>query len=88
MKKVVMSVAACALLMPSFATAKDQTFTGEIIDSQCAKKRLARDDVEERGHGRQGSERSHDQEDVYAELCEDGRKVRLVQHHEEDCLRT
>jgi len=37
MKKVVMSVAVCALLVPGFATAKDQTFTGEIMDSQCAK---------------------------------------------------
>jgi hypothetical protein len=37
MKKFVMSVAACTLLMPGFAAAKDQTFTGEIMDSQCAK---------------------------------------------------
>lgn|SRR5215472_2057124 len=37
MKKVIMSVAACTLLMPGFAAAKDQTFTGEIMDSQCAK---------------------------------------------------
>jgi hypothetical protein len=37
MKKVIMNVAACTLLMPGFAAAKDQTFTGEIMDSQCAK---------------------------------------------------
>ena len=37
MKKLAISVAACTLLMPSFAAAKDQTFTGEIMDSQCAK---------------------------------------------------
>jgi hypothetical protein len=37
MKKVVMSVAVCILLVPGFAAAKDQTFTGEIMDSQCAK---------------------------------------------------
>jgi hypothetical protein len=37
MKRLVMSVAVCALLLPGFATAKDQTFTGEIMDSQCAK---------------------------------------------------
>src|SRR5258708_27793290 len=37
MKRLVMSLAVCALLLPGFATAKDQTFTGEIMDSQCAK---------------------------------------------------
>jgi len=37
MKKLVMSVAVCALLLPGFATAKDHSFTGEIMDSQCAK---------------------------------------------------
>jgi hypothetical protein len=42
------------------------------------KERLARNDVEERGHGRQGSERSHGQEDVQPELRQDGRKVRPV----------
>lgn len=37
MKKLVLSVAACTLLMPGFAAAKDKTFSGEIMDSQCAK---------------------------------------------------
>ncbi len=37
MKKLVMSVAACTLLLPGFAAAKDKTFSGEIMDSQCAK---------------------------------------------------
>src|SRR5258707_12531083 len=37
MKRLVMSLAVCALLLPGFATAKDQTFTGEIMDSQGAK---------------------------------------------------
>ena len=37
MKKLVLSVSACTLLMPGFAAAKDKTFTGEIMDSQCAK---------------------------------------------------
>jgi len=37
MKKLVLSVGACTLLMPGFAAAKDKTFTGEIMDSQCAK---------------------------------------------------
>jgi hypothetical protein len=37
MKKLAISIAACTLLMPGFAAAKDQTFTGEIMDSQCAK---------------------------------------------------
>ena len=37
MKKLVMSIAACLLLMPGLAVAKDKTFNGEIMDSQCAK---------------------------------------------------
>ena len=37
MNKLVLGVAACALVMPGFASAKDKTFTGEIMDSQCAK---------------------------------------------------
>lgn len=37
MKKLVMAIAACTLLVPAFATAKDKTFSGEIMDSQCAK---------------------------------------------------
>ncbi len=37
MKKIVLGVAACSLLLPGFATAKDKTFSGEIMDSQCAK---------------------------------------------------
>jgi len=37
MKKLIMSVTAFAVLMPGLAAAKDQTFTGEIMDSQCAK---------------------------------------------------
>jgi hypothetical protein len=31
------SIAACALLAPGLATAKEQTFNGEIMDSPCAK---------------------------------------------------
>jgi len=37
MKKLVMTIAACTLLTPGLALAKDQTFAGEIMDSQCAK---------------------------------------------------
>ena len=37
MNKLVLGVAAGTLLMPGFASAKDKTFTGEIMDSQCAK---------------------------------------------------
>ena len=37
MKKLILSVAACTLLVPGFAAAKDKTFSGEIMDSQCAK---------------------------------------------------
>ena len=37
MNKLVLGVAACTLLMPGFASAKDKTFIGEIMDSQCAK---------------------------------------------------
>ena len=37
MKKLVLSVAVCTLLVPGFAAAKDKTFSGEIMDSQCAK---------------------------------------------------
>ena len=37
MKKLVLSVAACTLLVPGFAAAKDKSFSGEIMDSQCAK---------------------------------------------------
>jgi uncharacterized protein DUF5818 len=37
MKKIVMSVTACVLLLPGLAVAKDTTFKGEIMDSQCAK---------------------------------------------------
>ncbi|SRR5229473_771771 len=37
MNKLALGVVTCALLMPGFALAKDKTFTGEIMDSQCAK---------------------------------------------------
>jgi len=37
MKKLVMSAVACTLLMPGLAAAKDKSFSGEIMDSQCAK---------------------------------------------------
>jgi hypothetical protein len=37
MKKLMLSIAAGLLLAPGFATAKDTTFSGEIMDSQCAK---------------------------------------------------
>jgi type 1 fimbria pilin len=32
-----MSITACILLAPGFAAAKDMTFSGEIMDSPCAK---------------------------------------------------
>lgn len=35
--KAILAIATFALLLPGFATAKDQTFRGEIMDSQCAK---------------------------------------------------
>ena len=37
MKKLIMSITACMLLAPGLAAAKDMTFNGEIMDSQCAK---------------------------------------------------
>jgi len=37
MKKLLMSIAAGALLVPGLAMAKDTIFTGEIMDSACAK---------------------------------------------------
>jgi hypothetical protein len=37
MKKLVLSIAAGLLLAPGLAAAKDTTFSGEIMDSQCAK---------------------------------------------------
>jgi uncharacterized protein DUF5818 len=37
MKKLITSIAACLLLAPGFVAAKDTTFNGEIMDSQCAK---------------------------------------------------
>jgi hypothetical protein len=37
MKKLIMSIAACVLLAPGFATAKETTFSGEIMDDACAK---------------------------------------------------
>ncbi len=37
MKKLVLSIAACTLLLPAFAAGKDKAFSGEIMDSQCAK---------------------------------------------------
>ena len=37
MKKLLMSIAAGKLLVPGLAMAKDTTFTGEIMDSACAK---------------------------------------------------
>ena len=37
MKRLIMSIAACALLAPGLAAAKEQTFNGEIMDSPCAK---------------------------------------------------
>jgi hypothetical protein len=36
MKKLIISITACVLLLPGLATAKDQTFKGEIMDSPCA----------------------------------------------------
>src|SRR5258708_10188637 len=51
MKKFVWSVAACTLLMPGFAAAKDQTFTGEIMDSQCAKNGSHAMMLKKEGHG-------------------------------------
>ena len=37
MKKLAMSVITCMLMVPGFAAAKDKTFSGEIMDSQCSK---------------------------------------------------
>jgi len=37
MRRLAVSIGVCALLLPAFATAKDKTFSGEIMDSQCAK---------------------------------------------------
>jgi hypothetical protein len=37
MKKLIISITACVLLAPGLAAAKDKTFNGEIMDSQCAK---------------------------------------------------
>jgi len=37
MKKLIMSITACMLLVPGLAAAKDKTFNGEIMDSPCAK---------------------------------------------------
>lgn len=37
MKKLVLCIGVCTLLLPAFAAAKDKTFSGEIMDSQCAK---------------------------------------------------
>jgi len=36
MKKTMLSLAVCTLFLPGFAFAKDRTFSGEIMDSQCA----------------------------------------------------
>ena len=36
MKRAVLGIAACLLVLPSLAAAKDRTFSGEIMDSQCA----------------------------------------------------
>jgi len=36
MKKLVMSIGACMFLASGFATAKDATFKGEIMDEACA----------------------------------------------------
>jgi len=52
MKKTAGSlVASFVLVAVSLAAPKDKTFTGEIMDSQCSKNGLARDDVEKRRHG-------------------------------------
>jgi hypothetical protein len=37
MKKLIMSIAACVLLAPGLAPAKEMTFSGEIMDGACAK---------------------------------------------------
>jgi type 1 fimbria pilin len=37
MKKLITSIGACMLLASGFAAAKDMTFSGEIMDSPCAK---------------------------------------------------
>jgi hypothetical protein len=52
MKKLIMSITACMLLVPGFAAAKDQTFSGEIMDSPCAKGGGARGNVQEDGYHR------------------------------------
>jgi hypothetical protein len=52
MKKPIMCIAVCMLLAPGLAAAKEKTFSGEIMDSQCAKMGGARGDVQEGGHHR------------------------------------
>jgi len=37
MRKLAVGIGVCALLLPAIAAAKDKTFAGEIMDSQCAK---------------------------------------------------
>ncbi len=37
MKRLTLIAAACLLSVPAFAAPKDQTYTGEIMDSQCVK---------------------------------------------------
>jgi len=37
MKRLIMSITACVLLVPGIVAAKNMTFNGEIMDSQCAK---------------------------------------------------
>ena len=37
MKKLILSITACMFLVPGLAGAKDKTFSGEILDSPCAK---------------------------------------------------
>jgi len=51
MKKFVWSFAVCTLLMPGFAAAKDQTFSGEIMDSQCTKNGSHAMMLKKEGHG-------------------------------------
>jgi hypothetical protein len=36
MKRALLGVAACLLVLPNLVAAKDRTFSGEIMDSQCA----------------------------------------------------
>jgi hypothetical protein len=67
---------------------KTQTFTGEIMDSQCAMNGSHAEMLKKKRNGRQGSERSHGKSDVCQELCQDGRQIRPIRFGFEEGLST